>query len=194
MVARNHLPMPPVNRLREIQLQGNHIAIVSADDHAELRKYNWYAKPSHTGVDYDSGWYAACMVTKGGRRTVLYMHRLITNAPPHLHVDHVDGNGLHNWRENLRLCEPYYNTATVRRLSSSGYRGVEKVGNRWRARIKGKHGRHIGYFDTAEQAARAYDRAALELWGDFAILNFPDEHPLPGRITHGVEAEEEVPF
>lgn len=71
-----------------------------------------------------------------------------------------------------------YKAAPVRRTpEGAGYRGVEKNRNRYRARIH--HDNKIirlGSYDTAEEAARAYDRAAIEARGRFARLNFPGEH------------------
>lgn len=68
-----------------------------------------------------------------------------------------------------------------RHNTTSQYRGVYQVGHRWRAsislpRVNGAPSRqtHLGYFDTEEEAARAYDAKAKELYGDKARLNFPD--------------------
>ncbi len=60
--------------------------------------------------------------------------------------------------------------------NTSGYKGVSLFGrdSKWKAQIQvdGKK-RHLGYFDDKIEAAKAYDRAALELHGEFAVLNFP---------------------
>lgn len=70
-------------------------------------------------------------------------------------------------------------TAPPRRLrasNSSGYRGVKRIGRRWCAGLHASGvAKHLGMFDTAEEAAYAYDAAAREAYGDRAILNFPSE-------------------
>ncbi|HEX6796370.1 MAG TPA: HNH endonuclease [Ktedonobacterales bacterium] len=64
----------------------------------------------------------------------------------------------------------------LRASNSSGYRGVRRIGRRWCAGLHAAGiAKHLGMFDTAEEAARAYDAAALEVYGDRAILNFPPE-------------------
>lgn len=64
----------------------------------------------------------------------------------------------------------------LRKTNTSGYRGIKQVGKRWAARLHalGKSD-HIGMFDSPEEAARAYDRAAKVVYGERAILNFPEE-------------------
>lgn len=118
----------------------------------------------------------ANLYAKGGG---VLLHRFILGLPPHNpRVDHIDGDGLNNRRENLRLATPAQNSANMRARpgSLSGFKGVtwSKNAKRWRAKIRanGRH-RHLGYFTSEEEAARAYDDAARELHGEFACVNFP---------------------
>src|SRR5690242_17796567 len=103
------------------------------------------------------------------------MHRVIMNASADIHVDRINGDGLDNRRENLRLCTRDENMMNRRKNSnnSSGYKGVDRNKGKWRAYIQvDKKWIHLGYFSTAEQAAHAYDNAAKKYFGEFANTNF----------------------
>lgn len=111
----------------------------------------------------------------------MYLHHLVleTKIDAGIEIDHINRNPLDNRCSNLRPlthAENMLNTP-VFKSNTSGYRGVD-FQRRWRARIAiGGSRRFIGFFDTAEDAARAYDAAARELHGTLAQLNFPDEAP-----------------
>jgi hypothetical protein len=115
---------------------------------------------------------------RAGAPTIL-MHRVIVGAARGQQVDHINGDTLDNRRANLRIAthaENQRNRARSRN-SLSGYKGVSPPANgkRWTATIHAGDRRvHLGSFDTAEDAARAYDKAAREMHGDFARLNFPE--------------------
>lgn len=110
-----------------------------------------------------------------------YMHRLIF-AREHGYmpkeIDHKNKDQLDNWIKNLRACTRSQNNANgnMGRGGSSIYRGVRwfRRDENWHARIK-KNGieYHLGYFDSEIEAARAYDRKAIEFYSEFATLNFP---------------------
>ena len=91
---------------------------------------------------------------------------------------HVCGNPSCVRPDHLRLASHAENTRYRRnhRNNTSGFRGVSfhRAGDKWQAQIR-VDGRltHIGYFATAEDAARAYDDAARKHYGEFARLNFP---------------------
>jgi hypothetical protein len=110
------------------------------------------------------------------------LHRLIIDAPKDKIVDHIDRDTLNNTACNLRLCTHSGNMAnTTSRVGKSRFKGVRqdhRGGQRWTAQIQrtvnGKNlHRHLGTFANEEDAARAYDAAALERFGEFARLNFP---------------------
>lgn len=101
----------------------------------------------------------------------IYMHRLITDARENEVVDHVDDNGLNNRRGNLRVCTHGENVTRGRlNKSRTGFRGVQPqtLGPNFTATIAGIH---LGSFTSAEAAAEAYDKAAIQRFGQFARTN-----------------------
>lgn len=148
-------------------------AVIDAADAALVTEYRWRPLPQPRGR-----WYAVA----DHRRHLLYMHRLILGARPGEMIDHANGNGLDNRRCNLRLATNTQNMANtgkhrLNRPPSSQYKGVhwDSARGAWKALIGDGHGRQrfLGRFSSEEEAARAYDEAALEQWGEFARLNFP---------------------
>lgn len=110
------------------------------------------------------------------RSRKVMLHRIITNAPRGMEVDHINHDPLDNRRCNLRIVTRQQNVVNGRGVpnSSSRYKGVTKRGEKWSAGIKinGKNIR-LGCFMREEDAARAYDVAAVKAWGEFAYQNFP---------------------
>lgn len=108
-----------------------------------------------------------------GQMRSSFMHRLILGAPPGLQVDHINHDRLDNRRSNLRLATGSQNNAN-RRHADGKYRGViyNRGKRKWQAYL-GVRGRqlHLGYFETAEQAAAAYNDAARREFDAFATLN-----------------------
>lgn len=160
---------------KQVALTKGMFAIVDDADFELVCGFTWLAvksRGSHT-------FYAACWIyDEEGKRHFQLMHRTIMSASATQQVDHADGNGLNNQRGNLRFCtnaENQYN----RRLPSnntSGYKGVSfhKLSGLWRVSITHESKRfYLGYFKVLEDAAQAYDKAALQLHGEFAKLNFP---------------------
>lgn len=104
---------------------------------------------------------------------------LYYNTWPSGVLDHINGDTLDNRIVNLRDADLNQNSQNRRAVSLSGYKGVQaekSTANPWKAsiRVRGKLS-HLGMFKTAEQAAEAYDAAALMHFGEFAKLNFPVE-------------------
>ena len=152
-----------------IPLSQDKVAIVDAEDYDRLNKYKW----SFSG--HERGSYG--QRTESYTRRQIMMHRVIMGAPGHLVVDHINHNGLDNRKRNLRLCTQEQNiyNSLPRRNCSSKYKGVylHKRSNRYHAAIgyKGKRF-HLGTFKNEVDAAKAYDKKACELFGEFAYLNF----------------------
>lgn len=106
-----------------------------------------------------------------------YLHRFLLDVKDkNIQVDHKDGNPLNNMRSNLRLATNSQNNSyrSIDSRNSSGYKGVyyDKERNKWIAEIKadGKK-KFIGRFETKEEAALAYNKMAILLHKEFAILN-----------------------
>lgn len=159
--------------MNQIALTQGQVAIVDDEDFDALNQFGWRAQwDPHT-----RGFYAVRSVPiGGGKRATVLMHRVITGAAKGTEVDHANQNTLDNRKANLRVCTASENARNRGKTArnTSGYKGVsfDKRTGKWDARIglNGKR-RHLGYFDTALEAAAAYDRAALEMHGTFARHN-----------------------
>lgn len=102
-----------------------------------------------------------------------YLHRLVWlyhHGTFPIILDHIDRNLNNNRIENLRAVTASQSSCNREEYNSSGFRGVSKFGNRWKAQIRynNKH-YHIGYFDTPEEASEAYKKKAKELHGEYAV-------------------------
>jgi len=156
------------NLVKEIALTQGKVALVDDEDYEKLVAMgSWHAR--EVSRDY---WIAR---TQHEGKSQM-MHRVILNAPIGLEVDHINHNTLDNRRCNIRLCTHAQNGRN--RLKSSGtsskHKGVHwfKPKGYWQAKIK-VNGEWIflGYFDDEDAAGRAYNIAARQHFGEFALLN-----------------------
>ncbi len=165
-------PEPPNDAIRYIPLTRGKYAIVDAADYERLSKHKWFANGNE-----EKGFYAGRWLPN---HKMLLMHRAIMDPPEGMVVDHIDGTRHNNCRANLRICTPKENIRNGRPSyrSTSRFKGVHfaKKAGKWIATIScnGKS-IYLGSFDAEIEAAKAYDRKARELFGEFAYLNFPNE-------------------
>jgi len=155
--------------MREISLTQGKVALVDDEDYERVSALSWRAhKDKKT-------WYVETSING----ETVFMHKFILGLGPEIEADHKDGNGLNNSRSNIRPATRSNNCMNRVGWSKHGYKGVYKVstGSKFGARIQAV-GRMVGLgcHDSPEEAARAYDRAALNYHGEFAKLNFPEEH------------------
>lgn len=131
----------------------------------------------------DGAGYVLGMIDKRFYRGHQLAYIYMTGDLPGGHIDHVNGAKDDNRWSNLRACQPSENAsnhADMHSKNTSGYRGVCKgKGSKWFAQIQinGRH-HHLGTHPTKEDAALAYDRAAIKAKGEFATLNFPRQTSL----------------
>lgn len=153
--------------MKEIALTKNRFALVDTDVFEDLSQSKWHV----------ANGYAARRLPKAEGGRVVYMHRLIMQAGKGQVVDHANGDILDNRRENLRICTHKQNIRNGKsRKGSSIYKGVSKRGDydAWQAHITvDRKKKNLGCYKDEQDAARAYDAAALEYFGEFANLNFP---------------------
>ena len=152
-------------KMREIELTNVDITLVDDEDYIDVVRYQWYA--------FENGWgkvYAKCTSHKVSHRL---LHNFLLDM---IGVDHINGDGLDNRRGNLRLATRSQNAinAKKRKNTTSRFKGVyfDSYTGKWRAAIHRDGKRiHLGRFAVEEDAAFAYNRAAVELFQDFALLN-----------------------
>jgi AP2 domain/HNH endonuclease len=156
--------------MKTIPITRGKFVLVDDEDFASLSQFKWCC------AGYEGYWYAMRKVN--GK--MIRMHRVILGASEGQWVDHKNGNGLDNQRGNLRIATPSQNSQNSRKrlVATSRFKGVcfDNRSRKWRAVIQhsGKE-RFLGNFDREEDAAKAYDKAASDLFGEFALVNSREE-------------------
>jgi len=156
--------------MKTIPLTKGQFALVDDSDFEWLSQWKWCCDHPERGL---SEAYATRRVTVGGKRRLLYMHRVILGVASG-EVDHRDRNGLNNQRHNLRPCTNSQNQMNKPTRRFDRYKGVHfsRLIKRWVAYISKDHKTiHLGCFDYSTDAAIAYNNKAKELHGEFACLN-----------------------
>ena len=171
--------------MKKIKLTQDQWALVDDEDYDHLNEHKWYANRERTDKFYAK---RSSPIDSSGKQRKIRMHRVIINAPKGIPVDHINGNPLDNRKENLRVCTHQENCRNrgKPKNNKSGYKGVSYMkkskdminehSKPWKTQITfNGNPITIGMYKTKEEAARAYDQKAIELFGEFAQLNFPEE-------------------
>jgi hypothetical protein len=183
--CRNYQPRPPEpgDGVRRIPLGDGQYALVDAEDYEWLSQWRWHL----------SNGYA----TRMENRKNILMHREIMKPPKGKSVDHINHQKQDNRRINLRNCtwEENVHNRSKRRGSLSRFNGVtyKKRSRKWVATVWfNRKQTRCQQFDTEIEAARAYDRMAVETFGEFANVNFPEDWPRERREQVQAESRRAV--
>jgi len=182
----------PTPDTKLIPLTRGKFALVDAADAARLARWKWNAR-RHQARPHDQTvrWYAARAEQINGKKHTIFMHRQILGLVygDETDADFWNGDGLDNRRRNIRPCTVTQNNANRNSQATvSGFKGVyytpypNSRKHPFKVTImRNRKSVYLGHFATAEEGARAYDLAAIKMFGAFARLNFP---------TNGASANE----
>jgi len=149
----------------KLKLNSNHIILVDKDIYKLIKNDTWFYGVGGSYIGKNLG---------GGKQILL--HRFIMNTPKGLHTDHINGNHLDNRRKNLRICTAAQNQFNSRKhkIQTSRFKGVSwyKRDKCWRAYINiNRRQIHLGYFSNEIDAAKKYNKKAIEIYKEYAFLN-----------------------
>jgi hypothetical protein len=171
-----------MTNLVNISLNNGQFSLIDSEDFELVSKYTWCAHLHHTkkryyALSHDPNQY----YIKSRSQVVIKLHRLIMGVTDSkILVDHINRDSLDNRKINLRVCSIGQNNSNTnkRENSISKYKGVRRMFVKGSGRIRwysvisvNRKRQWIGTFDTEEDAAKAYNKAAIHLHGEFASLN-----------------------
>jgi hypothetical protein len=173
------IPNFSIDDVTLVPLTKGYIAVIDTSDAPAVLAHKWCAFNATPTRMTGAKIYGMTSEAMNNKKKI-YLHRFILGASVGMEVDHCSGDTLDNRRSNLRIATKSQNRINTGpyRTNTTGYKGVSfrKRRNKFVASISvNRQTEHLGYFTTAVEAARAYDRAAIGAFGEFAWLNFPKE-------------------
>jgi hypothetical protein len=156
--------------MAQLRLSNGDTALIDDEDLDRVKHRTWHRH-------FSRGRYSRVVTTfknENGKTSYVMLHRLVFNAQKGQIVDHINGNTLDNRKSNLRIVTPGQSMCNRGADGGRRFKGITYAVGKYQACIshEGKD-YYLGRFTTAEEAARAYDRKAMELHGEFARLNYP---------------------
>ena len=159
--------------MKIITTRSGHEILVSDQDFDYLSQFSWSVTPPPS-TNPRSFYARAKLRGEDGRSRAVLMHRMILGEASGRPIDHIDHNGLNNQRENLRVCTVQQNNMAARRRDRDLPKGVSfcRRTGKYIAVIQVKYRKiYLGLHASKEEAAHAYNKAAVANFGQFAVLN-----------------------
>ena len=175
--------MEAYTKMKKIPLTQGKIAIIDDCDFEWLSQWKWFAVSQGS---HSKDFLAARRLSNDEKKTEhgcnIYMHREIAGLKrgDKRDVNHKGHHTIDNRRQNLRICTRKQSNGNRRPCQNTSikFKGVcrDKARIKWMACIRvDRRQKYLGRFESEINAALAYDRAAVETFGEFALLNFEEK-------------------
>ena len=157
--------------MKEIILTQGKVTQVDDEDYDYLNQWKWFVHKNRNNYYCERN----ITILKNKQKQIgihqIILERILGHNNFEM-VDHIDGDGLNNQRNNLRAATNQQNSMNTKSKSIKGVTFCNyKKNKKWRVRIRLNKNVNIGYFNTQEEAAEAYNKKAIELFGEYAKLN-----------------------
>lgn len=155
----------------KLKLSQNSTANVDSWTSKCFGNLKWFRHNFSSGLSYAG---------RNSNGNTIHLHKLLMWCPPGYQIDHINGDGLDNRLENLRIVTPQQNRRNMKPIQgTSKFKGVyyrrDLPHKRWCVRIY-EHGKCLAWkrYNTEIEAAKSYDKLATQYYGEYAKLNFPN--------------------
>lgn len=163
--------------MKKILLTQSKTAIVDDEDFEYLsNNFKWIACKKRDAWYVKAHLHSKYYGEANNKSRHVYMHRILLNAKNNEQVDHINGDGLDNRRENLRICDNAQNHWNVgkQKNNKSGFKGVSfcKLTNSWKVRIHIRNKeKWLGRYKDINEAVKIYNEAVMKYYGEFGRVN-----------------------